>query len=273
ISARIAALEQLLDARLMERDAGSVRLTAKGSELLVHAREVLRAAEGLVEASGKANLTEGVLRLGVTELVVNTWLRDFLRRAKQRFPNISIELTVDLSVRIDAELLSRSLDLALQSAPFQWQAGGEVDLGTWPYTWVVAPTLWSVPSGAPVDELPPLPVLTHARGTRAVDELERHLGGRRRSANTLVPSSSMSACLHMAVDGLGVAVLPVAMVRGEVAAGRLVEVGYPWVPEPLSMVARYHADTAAGFVARVAALARRVAGDFRGEDWSENQES
>ena len=37
------------------------------------------------------------------------------------------------------------------------------------------------------------------------------------------------------------------------------------------LVVSYHADTAAGFVARVAALARRVAGDFRGEDWPENQ--
>ena len=38
ISARIAGLETLLGVRLMERDAGSVRLTAKGQDVLGHAR-------------------------------------------------------------------------------------------------------------------------------------------------------------------------------------------------------------------------------------------
>lgn len=38
ISGRIAALETALDTRLMERDAGSVRLTTQGQKLLSYAR-------------------------------------------------------------------------------------------------------------------------------------------------------------------------------------------------------------------------------------------
>ncbi|MEP4766311.1 MAG: LysR family transcriptional regulator, partial [Roseibium sp.] len=69
ISSRISALEMALDVALLYRDAGSVRLTEKGRELLVLTRDTLRAGEALLEAAGRQELIEERLRLGVTELV------------------------------------------------------------------------------------------------------------------------------------------------------------------------------------------------------------
>ena len=115
ISARISALESILGATLMERDAGSVRLTTKGREMLEHARTVLRAADGFIEAANQKTLHDGVLRLGVTEMVVHTWVREFLRVLKHRYPNITVELTVDLSINLEKELFERSIDLAFQN--------------------------------------------------------------------------------------------------------------------------------------------------------------
>ena len=69
ISTRIAALEDRLGVTLMERDAGSVRLTPKGVEMLHKAREVLRAFEDFVAAADDGSLFEGVIRLGVTEMM------------------------------------------------------------------------------------------------------------------------------------------------------------------------------------------------------------
>ena len=48
ISSRISALEEALGVRLMERDAGSVRILPKGREVLLRARDVLRSTETLV---------------------------------------------------------------------------------------------------------------------------------------------------------------------------------------------------------------------------------
>ncbi len=48
ISSRIAQLEAVLGVTLMDRDAGSVRLTAKGRDLLVSARRLMGAAEAFV---------------------------------------------------------------------------------------------------------------------------------------------------------------------------------------------------------------------------------
>ena len=72
----------------------------------------------------------------------------------------------------------------------------------------------------------------------------------------------MAACLHMAVDGIGIAALPVAIVSKAIAAGELTRVHYPWVPQPLPFQARYDAAIASGAVAKAAALAREVASEF-----------
>jgi DNA-binding transcriptional LysR family regulator len=72
ISSRIATLETLLNQSLMDRDAGSVRLTSKGRQLLDHARKVLHAVDDFADASSEAHLIESTLRLGVTEMIVHT---------------------------------------------------------------------------------------------------------------------------------------------------------------------------------------------------------
>ena len=108
-------LETALNVTLLERDAGSVRLTSRGQALLSHARQVLRATEEFVEAADGTSPYDGVLKLGVTELIVHTWLRDYLKTLKESYPNLLVELTVDLSITISRELFTRAIDLALQN--------------------------------------------------------------------------------------------------------------------------------------------------------------
>ncbi|MFK8011412.1 MAG: LysR family transcriptional regulator, partial [Marinicellaceae bacterium] len=118
ISARISSLEEALNTKLMERDAGSVRLNAKGEQLLPEARKILRSVENLIETAGQSKRIEGVIKLGVTEMIVNTWLRQFLKQVKDQYPNLRIELQVDLSDNLRPALFSRTLDLTFQNGPF-----------------------------------------------------------------------------------------------------------------------------------------------------------
>ena len=260
ISARISALESLLGGRLMDRDAGSVRLTSQGQRLLTHARRVLAEVEALVEASGEAALYDTTLRLGVTEMIVHTWLREFLRVLKDRFPNLSVELTVDLSVNLERDLASRSLDLALQNGPFTVQMTGQMDLGTYPSVWVAGRTI--ARAGAPLADLADYPILTHARDTWLFRQIADHFAQRRDMPARLVPSSNLAACLQMTVDGMGIAALPAAMVSRELGSGDLVRLDYSWHPEPLQFFARYDAERAPRLVAQAARIATDVAKGF-----------
>ncbi|WP_333714196.1 LysR family transcriptional regulator [Yoonia sp.] len=258
ISARIAKLESAVGTSLMSRDSGVVRLTAKGQELLRHARRVLDATDGFLTAADRKALTTGTLRLGVTEMIVHTWLRRYLRALNHRFPRLTVEVTVDFSVHLEKLLAERALDLALQNEPFARAFGGVVEVGAYPLVWLAAPGLTRDRTLSDA-LLTAQPILTHARDTRLYDEIAAHLATRREIAPRLVPSTNLALCRTMALDGLGLTVLPEAMVAEDLAEGRLVRLAYPWVPEPLHFFARYDADRAPRAVAEAAGLAAEIA--------------
>ena len=92
-------------------------------------------------------------------------------------------------------------------------------------------------------------------------EVAAHFGARRDLAPRLVPSTNLAACQTMCVDGMGIAVLPAAMVAGDLAAGALAELDYDWTPAPLHFFARYGEERAPRYVAEAAGLAVAVAND------------
>ncbi len=256
ISSRIAALEATLDVTLFHRDPGSVRLTEKGKTLLEHTRGVLRAGEALLEAAGQQALIEERLRLGVTELVACTWLQLFLRLLRREYPNLRVELEVDLSRQIEERLREGQLDLAFQNGPFTSRATGEQALSNEPYVWVankdVADTLGA---GNSVARFFDRAVLTHARHTSAGRAL--HDLAKRRGFDTgkIIHSSALSACLPMVCEGMGVALLPRALVQHEVETDRLSVLDADWIAPPLAFFARYNSDRAPRFVERASEIA------------------
>jgi len=212
ISSRIAVLEQTLGTKLMERNSGSVELTPVGRELLNKAKRVISSVDDLLVTANKKDLFDGTLRLGVTEMVVHSWLTQFLSSFYQHYPNVQLDLTVDLSTNLSAMLESNTIDLTLQNGPFKIESAEAIKIGTYPWAWVVAPSLLGTHATEPFT-LTDYPLLTHAKETLSVKQLAAHFASH---AMRYVPSSSLSACLKMATDGLGVACLPEAMIEESV---------------------------------------------------------
>ncbi len=257
ISARIAALESALNVILLTRNAGSVRLTSDGEKLLAKTRDVLWAGEALIEQAGRQELIEETLRLGVTELVACTWLQGFLRRMKDAYPNLRIQLEVDLSSAIDRRLMERDLDLALQTGPFKSTTFATVPLGQEAYCWVANPEVAQGISSKPtLPELFDATIITHAKHTQACAALHRMAAERGLHAEQIVHSSALSACLPMVLEGLGVALLPQRLLSAELASGDLHLIDADWLPEPLSFCARYAPNRSARYVERAAQIAK-----------------
>jgi len=275
VSSRIAALETSLNTVLMERDAGSVRLTTKGHELLGYARNVLSSVDELVEAANGEAAFDGAVRLGVNEMVVHTWLRDFMKAFKARFPNVVVELSVDLSSKLEADLAEHNIDLAFQSGPFARKASGEYCLGVYPIIWVASPSIDLASTKQLYSErlnserlnserldpkdLSRFPILTHARRTRPYEEVAAHFAQWPKLRTRLVPSSNLAACLQMTTDGYGVASLLAPMVADEIAKGQLIQLDYPWAPDPLSFAARYDKSKSSSVVQSAAEIAHQCA--------------
>lgn len=255
ISNRLAQLEAMIGARLMERDAGSVRLTPRGHALLPHAREILAATDRFVAATGDTSHFSGVMRLGVTELVAHTWLRAFLMAMRAEFPAIDVELTIDLSADLSKALFAHEIDLALQSGPFEQAARHSLRLGQSAYVWVAAPQLALPDQPLRIGDLAGHAILAHSRGTAPYRQLEDHfaeLGQRMR----LVSASNIGTCLQIALDGLGIACLPEAMLAEALADGRLRRLDYPWRPADLQFAARSVLNPLPTYVAQAARLAQ-----------------
>ncbi len=257
ISNRIAQLEVQLGVVLMERDAGSVRLTQKGIEMLAAARAVLKSVDTFVAAADDATLFDGVIRLGVSETVAHTWLRPFLLRMKDRFPHVSVELTVDLSANLSEALFARELDLAFQNGPFNRKARGTVPLGQAHYIWVASPGIAG--EGEPLSgrDMAKHRILTHARRTVPYSQLQEHFLGLAVTPR-LVPSSNIGACLQMTLDGLGIACLPREMIGKLLDTGQLIQLDYNWRPDPLSFAARYEMDPVPTYMREAIEIAQEL---------------
>ena len=167
-----------------------------------------------------------------------------------------VQLEVDISAVIDARLMEGHLDLALQSGPFKTKAYAANDLGEEAYCWVAHPALGrAIGRSAKLSDLFEHTILTHAKHTQAGLALHRFARDHGFGENQIVHSSALSACVPMALEGLGVALLPARLVRGEIEAGALSVINCDWLPAPLAFHARYAPHRAPLFVGKAAAIA------------------
>jgi LysR family hydrogen peroxide-inducible transcriptional activator len=114
LSAQIKQLEELLDVQLLERDRRRVLFTPAGGAITERARQILRAAEELVDtARVHARPLSGVLRLGVIPTVAPYWLPQALPEVRARFPELRVRLLEDSTDRLLEALDRGSLDVLI----------------------------------------------------------------------------------------------------------------------------------------------------------------
>jgi DNA-binding transcriptional LysR family regulator len=112
ISQRIAQLEGDLGIRLLHRDSRAVTPTPRGRALLAYAEKLLGLRAEMLSIIGDVSTVRGVLRLGVAETIVHTWLTRFIKRLNDTYPYLALEIEVDVSRNLHDRLLAQEIDLA-----------------------------------------------------------------------------------------------------------------------------------------------------------------
>ncbi|MBE7422786.1 MAG: LysR family transcriptional regulator [Zoogloeaceae bacterium] len=119
LSAGLKELEDVLGARLVERDRQTVLMTPLGEEAARRAREILAAAQDLAEfAAGAGRPMTGLLRLGVIPTVAPFLLPACLPLLRERYPELRLALREDLTAGLLARLEDGRLDFALVALPY-----------------------------------------------------------------------------------------------------------------------------------------------------------
>jgi len=271
ISNRIASLENELGVKLFERVPGPapITLTAKGLELLPFAEKILLLQEEIKQRGMNQNKASGIIRIGVSETIVHSWLPAFLQTLNIEMPNLEVELTVDLTTELTKALGARSIDLAFLMGPILEPAMINLPLCSFPLVWVAGAGLDIPDRLLEVDELAQWPILTYARNTKPFREISDRFRADSSKAVRFISSTSLAACFRLAVDNVGIATLPKSMVQQALAGKVVTALNVVWTPSELNFTASY-LKTPHNSLAEISAqLAVRIASSYIDSDINE----
>src|SRR5437879_8667122 len=118
ISQRIAQLEREVGVKLLQRDRRMVLPTPSGRQLMVYAEKLIGLRSEMMAEVSDRSAMRGVLRLGVAETIVHTWLSRLIKGVNIAYPNLSLEIEVDITPNLSERLLAQEMQLAFMRGPF-----------------------------------------------------------------------------------------------------------------------------------------------------------
>lgn len=225
VSQRIAQLEDQLRVRLLERGRRTVSLTEAGRSVLAQAERLLRLRAELVASVTDRSELSGTLRLGVAETVVHTWLPRFIEAMSARYERVTLEIEVDISPNLRERLLSQQIDLAFLLGPVSAPSILSRPLRSEPIRFFASPRLGFTAAQNTLARIAAFPIITFARNTQPYMRLRELLADPHLPPTRIHASAALATAVRMALDGLGVALIPASIVTDDVAAGRLAEIG------------------------------------------------
>ena len=139
VSTKIRRLEERLDAKVFNRTSKNLSLTHEGEILLAHAQRILSAHDEAVSQL-TAPKASGPLRVGLIDYVMPELLPGILIRFRKQYPNIHLEVQMDLGTDLvpafekgDLDLVVAGKDLyqgscrVLTQEPLVWTTGDNAE--------------------------------------------------------------------------------------------------------------------------------------------------
>ncbi len=221
VSLRIANLEDQLGVKLLERGPRLASPTPRGLLLLDYAERFLKLRAEMIDAMAAPDALTGVVRLGVSETIVHTWLAQYIERVHSTFPKVTLDIEVDVSPVLATRLTDQRLDLAFLLGDIADEAVATAPLCRYPLAFVASPALPLARGTLPLADIAAWPIITYPRTTRPYIELMRLFNAPGLDRPRVYSSSSLSTIIRMAADGIGISVVPPVVVSTECAEDRL----------------------------------------------------
>lgn len=219
LSSAVAALEETLGTRLLERTTRRVLLTPAGVRVAMHATRILRELDDLMaEVASDREPFNGPAHLGVIPTVAPYLLPAVLPMFAERFPRLKLMVHEAKTEFILEELREGRLDMVLLALPTD--VPGLVELPLYDEDFLLA-----VPIDHPLaaqdgpvtrDVLKGLDIVLlnqgHCLREQAIDVC-REVGAR---ATMTTYATSLSTLMHLVAGGLGVTLVPESTIPAEI---------------------------------------------------------
>ena len=232
------------------------QLTPKGRRLLGLCEQLIEAFARLESGRHTRAKAATTLRIGLTELVALTWFPAFVRRVRAAYPDIALHPDVDHAVSLRERLADGSIDIAflpqLAAAPDE----ASIELGTTSFSWFCMPGTFGNQSRVPLYALAQQPLLVQGRDSGLTTVSLRVFAQAGLEPRQVFGSNSVVALAGLVESGIGVACLPSALFRDQLAQGRLQVVNTNTAPPQVKYSAVFARVGATSLCTAVANLAR-----------------
>jgi DNA-binding transcriptional LysR family regulator len=259
ISQRIAQLEREVGVKLLNRDHRVASPTPSGRQLMVYAEKLIGLRSEMMAEVSDRSAMRGVLRLGVAETIVHTWLSRLIKSVNIAYPNLSLEIEVDITPNLSARLLAQEIELAFMLGPLAASSVRNRVLCDYPVGFLASPALGLGTGPLTVHDLAKFPIITFPRKTQPYEIVRSLFNRPDLPPIRLHASASLATVIHMAIEGLGIAVIPTAIVENELADGRLQLLSTDLKIPPLTFSASWLVSPDTVAVELVADLAGKIA--------------
>lgn len=217
---RISKLEDELGVALFQRTTRSVALTSAGLALLPHAERCLDAARDCARAArGELEPPPMELTVGTRQELGMSWLVPELPALHRAFPTLDLHLYFGSGPDLLLRVRTMEIDCAITSSRFTDPKLDAFRLHREDYVFVASPALLAkspltrdehAPSHTLLDTTADLPLFRYFRDAPG--------GGDRLQFGRVVRLGSIEAIRRRALDGAGVAVLPLYQVKADLGA-------------------------------------------------------
>ena len=226
VSIAIKRLEEELGETLFDRSSKSGTLTEAGKILLSYAQRMINLRD---EARGAISELRGMYRgrlsIGANESTSLYLLPPLLLKYRAQHPQIKIEVFRNISERIPAEVLERNLDFGFLSFDPMHPSLQSLEVYRDELVLVVNPAhRLAERKQVSVRELGEEQFVAHNVKTPARARIFELFAAHQTRLNISIEIATLETIKDFVLLGAGVAILPRLVVKGELKAGRLIEV-------------------------------------------------
>ena len=221
VSQTIGELERYYGVSLFDRVGRRLVLTPEGERLRVKAQEAIASFSEFEEAA-RDTKARHIIRIGSSVTAGQMVLPRLITAIETTLDRAECRAIADSAAAVEQLVEEGSLDFALVEGSVSRALAAEAVFSD--RLLAVCSAEMKIKNTLSPSELVSLPLLLRRRGSASRDLLDERLSALGLKAQPKLSSSSNSVLLAAAREGLGVAVLPEALVAADLSAGRLKEV-------------------------------------------------
>lgn len=255
ISKRVQELEQTFSLEVFDRSKRTAKLTEKGEELYLYAKELLEKRDEAVERLSAKEVLVRRFRLGVTELTALTWLPKLVAAIKRAYPRVIVEAEVELGATLRERLVAQTIDFIIVPGTSVTERFVSKRLASVTNAWMCVPSMAPMQERIPLTEISDYPLLSQGDLSGTGITYSRFLVEHGVNAAKGFTSNNLVAQIGLTLAGIGVSYLPRDCFQYLVDDGTLQEIETDPPLPPIEYVAMYRAEHAYALTAEIAELA------------------